>query len=421
MTVGIIGTVVNIVGEIIMTDKNKIAKELEALAYPVNKLKHLDGNPRKGNVEAVAKSYDMFGQRKPIVATKDGTVISGNHQLEAVKQLGWDKIAVLFTDDDELKAKAFALADNRVSDLGTYDKDFLAEMISSVSSNLEMLEATSFTETDLEKLIDPEVKEDYTGVSPDQITESKVNPGDIWKLDNHIIYCGDATDDDNYRSNNAITFTSPPYNVGRSVGSKFGKYQNIEDNDDQYLELLTDSMLNALDHSQYVFYNLQHLANNKIELIEFLFEFRGEYVDTIIWDKKTTAPAVANNVMNSRFEYIFIFSNKTNKRSITTGKKFRGTIDNVYAEFGNYGNSEYSKIHKAMFPLHLPEFIYKNFSSVKDRVMDNFMGIGTSLIVAEQLNRKFVGIELDPVYCDLAIDRWEKLTNKKAILIESRS
>ena len=404
-----------------MTDKNKIAKELEPLAYPVDKLKHLDGNPRKGNVEAVAKSYDMFGQRKPIVATKDGTVISGNHQLEAVKQLGWDKIAVLFTDDDELKAKAFALADNRVSDLGTYDKDFLSEMISSVSSNLEMLEATSFTETDLEKLINPKVKEDYAGVSPDQITESKVNPGDIWKLGKHLIYCGDATDIDNYRKPNAITFTSPPYNVGRSVGSKFGKYQNTDDNNDQYLDLLNKSMSNALDTSQYVFYNLQHLANNKIELIDFLYQYKNQYVDTIIWDKKHTAPAIANNVMNSRFEYIFIFSNTSNKRTITTGKKFRGTIDNVYTEFGNFGNTEYGKIHRAMFPLHLPEFIYKNFSSVKDQVMDNFMGVGTSLIVAEQLNRKFVGIELDPVYCDLAIDRWEKISNKKAKLIESRS
>ena len=77
-----------------MSNKHKIADDLKPLAYPVDKLQHLDGNPRVGNVEAVAKSYDKFGQRKPIVATKDGTVISGNHQLAAAKQLGWDALCL---------------------------------------------------------------------------------------------------------------------------------------------------------------------------------------------------------------------------------------------------------------------------------------------------------------------------------------
>ena len=126
---------------IIKPMKHQIADDLTTLAYPIEKLKHLDGNPRKGNVEAVKKSYEKFGQRKPIVATKDGEVISGNHQLAAARELGWNKIAVVFTDDDELTAKAFALADNRTADLGTYDDDLLADMLGSVSSDLELLEA----------------------------------------------------------------------------------------------------------------------------------------------------------------------------------------------------------------------------------------------------------------------------------------
>tara|TARA_R100000655_G_C2983996_1_gene192196 strand:- start:1184 stop:1798 length:615 start_codon:yes stop_codon:yes gene_type:complete len=129
--------------------KHQIADDLTTLAYPIEKLKHLDGNPRKGNVEAVKKSYEKFGQRKPIVATKDGEVISGNHQLAAARELGWNKIAVVFTNDDELTAKAFALADNRTADLGTYDDDLLADMLGSVSSNPEMFKATSFTNDDL--------------------------------------------------------------------------------------------------------------------------------------------------------------------------------------------------------------------------------------------------------------------------------
>ena len=96
--------------------KHKIHPDLDNLKTSVDDLRHLEGNPRIGDIDAVAKSYDEFGQRKPIVATQDGEVIGGNHQLAAAKRLGWTHIAVVFTDDDELKAKAFALADNKTSD-----------------------------------------------------------------------------------------------------------------------------------------------------------------------------------------------------------------------------------------------------------------------------------------------------------------
>jgi DNA modification methylase len=401
-----------------MTDKHQIADDLTTLAYPIEKLKHLDGNPRKGNIEAVKKSYKKFGQRKPIVATKDGEVISGNHQLAAAKELGWNKIAVVFTDDDELTAKAFALADNRTADLGSYDDDLLADMLGAVSSDLEMLEATSFTENDLFQLIEPkEIKEKGVIEKKDN---ANTKLGDIYKLNNHILICGDAKEINNYKQQSKITFTSPPYNLGKVVYSKVTKYNNNSDNDIDYLDLLIQSTQNALENSEYVFYNVQHLSNNKIDLIEYLYNFKDNFVDTIIWDKKLAEPAMAEYVLNSRFEYIFIFSKKTNKRVIKSGNYFRGTIDNIYTELGRRGvRDEYSKIHKAVFPTHLAEFIIKNFSLANDYVIDNFMGVGTSLIVCENLKRKSYGIELDPIYCDLIIDRWEKFTGQKAELVDS--
>ena len=129
--------------------KHNIHPDLDNLKTKIDDLQHLPGNPRIGNVDAVALSYEEFGQRKPIVATKDKIVIGGNHQLAAAKKLGWTHIAVLFTDDNELKAKAFALADNRTSDLGTYDNDLLSDMLASVSSDPKLLSATSFKEEDL--------------------------------------------------------------------------------------------------------------------------------------------------------------------------------------------------------------------------------------------------------------------------------
>jgi ParB-like chromosome segregation protein Spo0J len=130
-----------------------IATDLASLARPINDLHALPGNPRKGDIEAVMRSYERFGQRKPIVALRDGTVIAGNHQLEAARLLGWSEIAVVFVDDDEMTAKAYALADNRVADLGTYDPLNLAAMLDEVSLDEELLIATGYSPADVARLI----------------------------------------------------------------------------------------------------------------------------------------------------------------------------------------------------------------------------------------------------------------------------
>jgi ParB-like chromosome segregation protein Spo0J len=129
-----------------------IADDLTPLVRPIKSLKPLPGNPRRGDVDAVARSYERFGQRKPIVALKDGTVIAGNHQLAAAKKLGWKEIAVVYVDDDNETAKAFALADNRIADLGTYDSEQLMAMLTEISDNTELLLATGYGEHFLDDL-----------------------------------------------------------------------------------------------------------------------------------------------------------------------------------------------------------------------------------------------------------------------------
>lgn len=120
---------------------NNIDSAIASLAVDINRLSSLENNARRGNVNAIKASYAKFGQLKPIVAVKDNngslTVIAGNHQLEAAKQLGWDSIAVSVVDLDHDDALAFALADNRISDLGTTDNDMLYDMLSSVLSDDE--------------------------------------------------------------------------------------------------------------------------------------------------------------------------------------------------------------------------------------------------------------------------------------------
>ena len=116
---------------------HNIASNIESLAVDVDLLKPLENNARRGNVEAIMASYNKFGQVKPIVAIEetDGSflVIAGNHQLEAAKNLGWQQIAVSIVDLNSDDALAFALADNRISDLGTTDNEALFEAISNVA------------------------------------------------------------------------------------------------------------------------------------------------------------------------------------------------------------------------------------------------------------------------------------------------
>lgn len=130
-----------------------IIDALQSLAVPLSDLKPMPGNPRRGDVAAVKRSYERFGQRKPIVAKRDGTVIAGNHQLMAAQQLKWPEIAVVYVDDDDMTAKAFALADNRIGDLGTYDEQSLAEMLVSVSSDIDLLLSTGYSEGDVTDLL----------------------------------------------------------------------------------------------------------------------------------------------------------------------------------------------------------------------------------------------------------------------------
>jgi hypothetical protein len=115
---------------------HKIHKSLADLALPLDVIEALPGNPRVGNVDAIAASYEEFGQLKPVVVHPNGdgtyTVVAGNHQVEACRRLGWSHIAAVQMTEDQQRAVAFALVDNRVSDLGKTDQEALRDMLEEV-------------------------------------------------------------------------------------------------------------------------------------------------------------------------------------------------------------------------------------------------------------------------------------------------
>jgi hypothetical protein len=147
-----------------VTERHGIVPDLLGLATPVVNLSELPNNPRRGDVEAIARSFAVFGQRKPLVARRTGSdadgnavgiVTAGNHGLKAARdELGWSHVAVVWTDDDETTAAAFGLADNHVPELGSYDQALLAEQLSLVAAtDAELLAATAYTSEQLADLV----------------------------------------------------------------------------------------------------------------------------------------------------------------------------------------------------------------------------------------------------------------------------
>jgi DNA modification methylase len=211
-----------------------IAPDLAGLAFPVNQLDPLEGNPRRGDVDAIATSFAEFGQRKPIVARHTdggrGEVTAGNHALAAAVRLGWTHIAVVWADDDDLRAKAWALADNHTAELGSYDRVALAEMVGLVAADPQLFAATAYTNDDLAALLAD--IEDETGDDDDlddvpDTAPAHTRPGDLWILGDHRLMCGDCRDPavvadllDGAVVNLAVT--SPPYAERREYDPSSG-------------------------------------------------------------------------------------------------------------------------------------------------------------------------------------------------------
>jgi len=171
-----------------------VSPDLESLLVPIEQLETLPNNPRKGNIASIAASYKEFGQVKPIVAIDNedgtGTVIAGNHQLAAAKQLGWTHIAVLHVPFDHDKAIAFALADNRTSELGEDNQELLHDMLISVVEDMpEFFEELGWDDFEIASISTPAAG-----------TESAVESNDGWTAPTLIQPLPTEADEETMRS-----------------------------------------------------------------------------------------------------------------------------------------------------------------------------------------------------------------------------
>jgi DNA modification methylase len=344
---------------------------------------------------------------RPIVVNTDMVVLGGNMRLKACKEAGLKEVPIIIADNlTEEQQREFLIKDN-VSG-GEWDWQMLANDWDTEQLNDWGLDIPNF---EPEQVLEA-VEDDFE--VPDGGIETDIVLGDLFEIGEHRLLCGDSTDSDQVAKlmngeKADISFTSPPYNAGTTPTEikmgKTSKYANDSDNktETEYLNLLVDFTNNTLLHSDYSFVNIQSLSGNKTALIDFLYEMKSYYADTLIWQKQNAQPAMAENVLNSQFEYIHVFSHKAN-RAIGT-KQFRGTLSNVLDI--SKQNKNGVKEHNATFPIDFAAHFVQNFC--EKSVLDLFLGSGTTMVASHQLKRKCYGMELDPKYCQVIVDRMLKL------------
>ena len=379
---------------------------------------HDDKNFNKGSesgAELIKKSFSKFGAGRSILLDKNNRIIAGNKSVEfsgiddvqIVESDGTKLIAVKRTDIDldTPLGREMALADNASAKANIV---FDAELI---EAEVGVAVAEEWG-VEMPK-VEPEVAEDDFDV--DSVIETDIVLGDLFEIGEHRLLCGDSTDSDAVAklmngSKADISFTSPPYNTKENAklsphqknGTKYNSYSD-DLADDEYLKFLIDFTNNSLLFTDFSFVNIQSLSGNKTALIDFLYQMKAVYADTLIWNKQNAQPAMANNVLNSQFEYIHVFSHKAN-RAIGT-KEFRGTISNIVDISKQSANKV--KEHNATFPIDFASFFISNFC--EKSILDLFCGSGTTMVASHQLNRKCYGMELDPKYCQVIVDRMRKL------------
>lgn len=396
---------------------------------PLSKLHPAEWNPRtlkEDRFKNLCKSIENdpeFMELRPILATKSGEIYGGNMRYRAVQHLGWKDVPAVLSDIPEKLAKERAVKDN--SQFGEWD-DSLATLIDELEKDgidLEQLGLDANIQKMIDKLQEKEIVEDEAPPVP---KEPKAKLGDLYQLGEHRLLCGDATKVEDVErlmdgEKADMVFTSPPYGAAnsaklrdhyvRGMEKRKSFYESHKDEIGSWYDLMCGWFSCARAVSDCVLCNVQMLADNKIDLLQWIYDRRDDVVDIVIWDKGNGAPQMQKNILNNDYEMVIVFGGN-GSRTIPMGD-FHGNFGNI-VRIVSKGKNEFSNIHAAVFPIEFPVWAIRDLCGKSKSVYDPFGGTGTTLIACEQLNRKCYMMELDPKYIDVIIQRWENLTGKKA-------
>ena len=387
------------------------------------------------HVVQIASSIKEFGFTNPILVDADNGIIAGHGRVLAARKLDIAQVPCIRLGHlDERQRRAYIIADNKLALNAGWDDELLALELGALDEDGFDLSLTGFNKDELSALMLPDVVEGQTDEDavPESNERTKTVSGDVWILGKHRVICGDAKNVDDWDrleiEPGAVVFTSPPYNLGEaikfrsidSIKKNKSAYETYEDNasDREYVDLISGALINGMAHCDVVALNLQPLAKSKRPLMQLLSDYATHLIDIVTWDKGTAAPHIKPGVMASRYEWLLLYSSKENASRSIPYADWQGKFSNVY-QAPRQTSNEFSDVHGATFPVHFPEYVIGDLMNRCKSVVDCFCGTGTTIIAAEKLSKVGYGIEIDPKYCDIIVNRWQDYTGQKAVHAET--
>ncbi len=369
-------------------------------------------------------------------------IIAGHGRVEAAKLLGIDQVPTVRLEGlTEDQIRAYVIADNRLAEKAGWDNEILAielQHLSALDITLDVT-VTGFEIPEID-LIVQEIsarQNKHEIVEIDQSGPAVTRFGDLWQLGKHKIFCGNALHENSYqalmgnRRAHAV-FTDPPYNVaidGNVCGKGTIKHREFamasgEMSEAEFVSFLTTSMKLLARHSttgsvHYLFIDWKHCY-------ELLVASRSVYdklLNICVWAKDNGG---MGSFYRSRHELVFVFRNGKvpHRNNVQLGQYGRNRTNiweypgvNTLSKHGDEGNL--LAFHPTVKPVALIADAILDCSARGDIILDSFLGSGSTLIAAERVGRLCYGMEIDPLYADTAIRRWQRLTGDHAIHAET--
>lgn len=448
-----------------------IAEKVERLTIGA-----LTPNPRnarthsKLQVRQIAVSIERFGFTNPILVDDEGMILAGHGRLAAAKQLGMDTVPVLrLSHLSPAERRAYVLADNKLALNAGWDRDVLASELQGLIDLDFEVELTGFSAAEIDFALDaaadarPEGEERLDRI-PEPRGPARVQSGELWVLGRHRLLCGNArSGDDLDRLMNGerarMVFTDPPYNVpidghvqtrkgagkgrrgsndvsverGESGNAKtpLGRSGSIRHREfaeasgemsrEAFTAFLTKTLGNAADQMTdgaiaFVCMDWRHMG----ELLEAGEHAFTELKNLVVWNKTN---AGMGTFYRSKHELIFVFKAGSAPHINTFGLGDTGRYrTNVWDHAGmtsvGKARDEALAMHPTVKPVALVADAIKDCSRRGDVILDPFGGSGSTLIAAETTGRTARLLEIDPLYCDTIITRWQQVTGQNAVLKE---
>ena len=419
-----------------------LQEKLTVIMLPVADLKPNPRNARTHSdrqIRQIADSIETFGFTNPILIDKEGQIVGGEGRYRAAKKLGWTEVPTIRIDWlTKEQLRAYVLADNKLALNAGWDQEVLAielQALLEIDSSILDVTVTGFEVAEIDSILQVSLDDDPANIIPE--TEDRKPPvtqaGDTWRLGNHRIHCGNALHEASFmavlRSNRAAAaFTDPPYNV-RIDGNATGKgsihhrefsMASGEMSEAEYVSFLCSFLLNVARFSSsnsvhYICIDWRHVG----ELLAASKQHYSSLLNICVWVKDNGG---MGSFYRSQHELVLVLrkGNGSHRNNVQLGRFGRNRTNvwqypGIQTQSKQSGEGNLLALHPTVKPVALVVDALLDSTARGEIVLDPFLGSGTTLIAAERVGRICRGIEIDPLYVDVAIRRWQNYTGDAAI------